>query len=84
MVSINGKQATVKVVTATTLTIIAPENPSGTYPVKVTVADKTVENLSFTYEDLSYTVATVAGNSATTVVVWKSERDSVSLSTVPF
>ena len=66
MVSINGKQATVKVVTATTLTIIAPENPSGTYPVKVTVADKTVENLSFTYEDLSYTVATVAGNSATT------------------
>ena len=66
IVSINGKPATVKAVTATTLSIIIPENPSGTYPVKVTVADKTVENLSFTYEDLSYTVETVAGNSATT------------------
>lgn len=66
VVTVNGKQAVVKSVTATTLTFILPENPVGTYPVKVTVADKTVENLSFTYEDFSYTVATVAGNSATT------------------
>lgn len=66
IVSVNGKQAVVKSVTATTLTFIMPENPAGTYPVKVSVADKTVENLSFTYEDFSYTVETVAGNSATT------------------
>lgn len=66
VVSVNGKQAVVKSVTATTLTFVVPENPAGTYPVKVTVADKTVENLSFTYEDFSYTVETVAGNSATT------------------
>lgn len=65
-VSVNGKQAVVKSVTATTLTFVVPENPAGSYPVKVTVADKTVENLSFTYEDFSYTVETVAGNSATT------------------
>lgn len=66
LVSVNGKQAVVKSVTATTLTFIVPENPAGTYPVKVSVADKTVENQSFTYEDFSYTVETVAGNSATT------------------
>lgn len=66
IVSVNGKQAVVKSVTATTLTFIMPENPAGTYPVKVSVADKTVENQSFTYEDFSYTVETVAGNSATT------------------
>lgn len=66
IVTVNGKQAVVKSVTATTLAFIMPENPVGTYPIKVTVADKTVENLSFTYEDLSYTVETVAGNSATT------------------
>ncbi|WP_307995406.1 IPT/TIG domain-containing protein [uncultured Bacteroides sp.] len=66
IVTVNGKQAVVKSVTATTLAFIMPENPVGTYPVKVTVADKTVENLSFTYEDFSYTVETVAGNSATT------------------
>lgn len=66
IVSVNGKQAVVKSVTATTLTFIVPENPAGTYPVKVSVADKTVENQSFTYEDFSYTVETVAGNSATT------------------
>lgn len=66
VVSVKGKQAVVKSVTATTLTFVVPENPAGSYPVKVTVADKTVENLSFTYEDFSYTVETVAGNSATT------------------
>lgn len=66
IVTVNGKQAIVKSVTATTLAFIVPENPAGTYPVKVTVAEKTVENLSFTYEDFSYTVETVAGNSATT------------------
>lgn len=66
LVIVNGKQAVVKSVTTTTLAFIMPENPVGTYPVKVTVADKTVENLSFTYEDFSYTVETVAGNSATT------------------
>lgn len=66
IVSINGKPVTVKAVTPTTLSIIIPENPSGTYPIKITVADKTVENLSFTYVAQSYTVGTVAGNSATT------------------
>lgn len=66
IVSINGKQAIVKSVTATALTFIVPENPAGTYPVKITVAGKTVENVSFTYGDFSYTVETIAGNSATT------------------
>ena len=69
IVSINGKKAEVKAVTATTLTFIAPENPAGSYPVKVTVANRTVENLNFTYEEhtnISYTAATVAGNTATT------------------
>ncbi|MFV0325663.1 MAG: IPT/TIG domain-containing protein [Bacteroides xylanisolvens] len=66
IVYINKKQATVKSVSPKTLTIIMPENPAGTYPIKVTVADKTVENLSFTYEDIAYIVETVAGNSATT------------------
>lgn len=62
-VTVNGKEAEVKKVTPSTLTIVMPENEPGRYPVVVTTEEKTVDNLSFTYLDkTTYTVATVAGS----------------------
>lgn len=63
-VTINGVAADVTDVTPTTLTIIAPENPGGTYPVVVTVGDSTVDNLQFTYVEEGYMVTTIAGSGA--------------------
>lgn len=63
-VTINEVAAEVKAVTPTSLTIIAPENPAGTYPIVVTVGDKTVNNLTYTYVYEGYMVSTVAGSGA--------------------
>lgn len=67
-VTINGVEATVLAVTPTTLTIAAPENPAGTYPVVVTVGDKTVSNLQYTYIEEGLTVSTAAGNGTANTV----------------
>lgn len=62
-VTVNGKEAEVKEVTPSTLTIVIPENEPGKYPVVVTTEEKTVDNLNFTYLDkTTYTIATVAGS----------------------
>lgn len=48
-VTINGAAAEVRAATATTLKVIVPENPDGTYPFKVSVAGKSAGGLLFTY-----------------------------------
>lgn len=60
-VSINGKEAEVTAAEFSKLTVVVPDNPEGTYPVVITVGEKTVQNLTFTYLPITYTVATVAG-----------------------
>ena len=42
-------KAQVKAATATSLTVVLPDNPVGKVDVKVTVGEKTAEGLSFTY-----------------------------------
>ena len=61
MVTINGAKAEVVAATSEQLTITVPENPEGTYPVVITVGDKTVNNLSFTYLGVTYSVKTWVG-----------------------
>lgn len=63
-VTINGKEAEVKSVTPTELTIIAPENPEGSYPVVVTVDGVTVDNQVFKYVSDPLFVKTIAGSGA--------------------
>ena len=48
-VTINGAAAEVRAATETTLKVILPENPDGTYPFKVSVAGDSAEGLLFTY-----------------------------------
>ena len=49
IVTINGVTAEIQAATETTLSVIVPENPDGTYPFKVSVAGKSAEGLLFTY-----------------------------------
>lgn len=67
-VTINGKPAEVTAAEFDKITVKVPENPEGTYPVVITVGDKTVDNLTFTYLGVTYTVKTwvgrVRGNAA--------------------
>lgn len=62
-VRVNGKTAEVISATDKELHVIMPENPAGSYPVSVTVGDKTAEGPLFAYVNLSlrYTVKTVSG-----------------------
>lgn len=63
IVKINGVTAAVLTATATALTVQLPENPLGSYPVVVTVGDKTVEGPSVMYVEKvwTYTVKTICG-----------------------
>lgn len=61
LVEINGRVAVVTGATTTTLTVEAPENPAGSYPIRVTVDGKTVEGLMFTYLFGKYTLSTWLG-----------------------
>ena len=62
-ITVNGKAAEVLTASVTELTIVVPENPLGTYPVILTVGDKTVTGPDFTYLEKIYTyeVRTVSG-----------------------
>ena len=64
IVKLNGVQAEVLEASSRTLSIVAPENPNGSYPVVVTVGDKTVEGPEFLYIDkqFTYRVRTVSGS----------------------
>lgn len=64
IVTLNGVQATVLDASTTALTIVIPENPRGSYPVVVTVGDKTVEGPVFLYvsKTHTYTVKTMSGS----------------------
>lgn len=69
LVTVNGKKAEVTEVTKTSLTVVMPENPAGTYPVVITVGESTVDNKSFTYiNDDVLTVTTIAGSGTADVV----------------
>lgn len=61
IVTINDVPAEVKSAEPDKLVIIVPDNPEGTYPVVITVGDKTVSNLTFTYIGVTYTVKTYVG-----------------------
>lgn len=67
-VTVNGKDAEVKEVTPSSVTIVMPENPAGTYPVVITVDGKTVDNLSFTYNKKTLYVTTIAGNGTAAIL----------------
>ena len=62
-VTLNGVQATVTSATATELKVTVPDNPLGTYAVKVTVGGKSVDGPDFTYIPVqkTYTVKTISG-----------------------
>lgn len=64
IVTLNGVQATVLSASSTELSIEIPENPLGSYPVVVTVGDKTVEGPVFLYvsKTHTYTVKTISGS----------------------
>jgi len=68
VVTVNGKPVEVKAVTPTSMTVVMPENPEGTYPVVVTVDGKSVDNLTFTYLGESWYVTTIAGSGAASVM----------------
>ncbi len=70
-VTINGVEAKVKSVAQTSMTIVVPENPAGTYPVVITVDDKTVDNLQFTYVDDPWSVTTIAGDGTASIAAGK-------------
>jgi streptogramin lyase len=63
-VTINGTEATVLTASYSALSIVIPENPRGSYPVVVTVGEKTVEGPSFLYvaKSHTYTVKTMSGS----------------------
>ena len=63
IVTLNGVRAEVLSASMKELRIKAPENPLGSYPVVVTVGDKTAEGPAFMYvsKKLKYTVRTVSG-----------------------
>jgi sugar lactone lactonase YvrE len=61
-ISINGQKAEVTRVTSSQLVFVAPENPAGEYHVVITVGNRTVSNLTFTYVAEVYMVATAAGS----------------------
>lgn len=63
-VTINGVEAEVLTATTTRLEIVIPENPKGSYPVIVTVGDKTAEGPVFLYVDKvhTYVVKTISGS----------------------
>ncbi|MBP3202969.1 MAG: IPT/TIG domain-containing protein [Bacteroidales bacterium] len=74
-VTLNGVQAEVLSATTTKLSVKIPENPRGSYPVVVTVGDKTFEGPAFMYvaKSHTYTVKTMSGSAgraadATTLV----------------
>ena len=67
-VVINGKQAELVRVADTQLTFIAPQNPTGEYPVLITAGGRTVSNLTFTYVDAIYQVTTVAGSGTAALI----------------
>ncbi len=63
-VTVNGVRAEVTFASPTLLKAIVPANPEGTYPVSVTVGDKTAEGAWFTYVEkvYTYTVRTISGS----------------------
>ena len=63
IVTLNGVRAEVLSASSRELKIVAPDNPNGSYPVVVTVGDKTVEGPVFMYIDkqFTYRVRTVSG-----------------------
>ena len=63
-VSLNGVAAEIISVTPDQLVFLAPENPTGVYPVVVTADGKTVEGPQFMYvaEQHTYTVKTISGS----------------------
>ena len=63
IVTLNGRPAEVTEATPREIKAIVPENPNGSYPVVVTVGDKSVEGPAFLYIDkqFTYRVTTVSG-----------------------
>jgi hypothetical protein len=69
IVTLNNVMAIVTSASTTELKVTAPANPIGTYPVKLTVAGKTVEGPTFTYipAQKTYTVKTISGTAGRAV-----------------